>query len=203
MFANPRFMRPCHGVRVPDDCHLHLYAAHLARSPEGSWWVVADRTQAAVGPGYAVENRIVISRMLPHIFHHCQVERLAGFFMKLREPLGFARRAATRSPHVVLLSPGPSSPTYFEDAYLSRYLGYSLVEGEDLTVRDNRVFLKTLGGLVARRRRAPPRDGPGLRSPGTQRTLGRRRAGPGACHPQRPRRGRQLPSAAALSKRPA
>jgi uncharacterized circularly permuted ATP-grasp superfamily protein/uncharacterized alpha-E superfamily protein len=149
VFANPQFLRPCHGVRVPDDCHLHLYAAHLARSPEGSWWVVADRTQAAVGPGYAVENRIVISRMVPHIFHHCQVERLASFFMDLRGRLGSLAARRRPSPHVVLLSPGPSSPTYFEDAYLSRYLGYPLVEGEDLTVRDNRVFLKTLGGLVA------------------------------------------------------
>ncbi len=149
LFANPQFLRPCHGMRVPDDCHLHLYAAHLARSPAGSWWVVADRTQAAVGPGYAVENRIVISRMVPHIFHHCQVERLASFFIELRNRLGSLAARHKASPHVVLLSPGPSTPTYFEDAYLSRYLGYPLVEGEDLTVRDNRVFLKTLGGLVA------------------------------------------------------
>ena len=134
---------------MPHDCYLHLYAAHLARSPEGQWWVVADRTQAPVGPGYAVENRIVISRMIPHVFHHCRVERLAGFFMTLRETLGTAGRSHRRDhPHIVLLSPGPASPTYFEDSYLARYLGYTLVEGEDLTVRDNRVFLKTLGGLV-------------------------------------------------------
>ncbi len=148
VFANPDFLRPCHDIRVPEDCHLHLYTAHLARSPDGTWWVVADRTQAAVGPGYAVENRIVISRMVPHIFHHCQVERLAGFFIKLRQRLGSLAASRGQSPHIVLLSPGPSSPTYFEDSYLARYLGYTLVEGEDLTVRDNRVFLKTLGGLV-------------------------------------------------------
>ncbi len=149
VFANRDFLRPCHGIRVPQDCHLHLYAAHLARSPDGKWWVVADRTQAAVGPGYAVENRIVISRMVPHIFHHCQVERLAGFFIKLRQRLESVAATGRTSPHIVLLSPGPISPTYFEDSYLARYLGYTLVEGEDLTVRDNRVFLKTLGGLVA------------------------------------------------------
>ena len=148
VFANPDFLRPCHGMRVPEDCHLHLYASHLARSPDGTWWVVADRTQAAVGPGYAVENRIVISRMVPHIFHHCQVERLAGFFIQLRGRLASLAAPSVQSPHILLLSPGPSSPTYFEDSYLARYLGYSLVEGEDLTVRDNRVFLKTLGGLV-------------------------------------------------------
>jgi len=149
VFAHPGFLRPCHGVPVPEDSYLNLYAAHLARSPEGTWSVVADRTQAAVGPGYAVENRIVISRMLPHVFHHCQVERLAGFFKQLRERLETLAAGRRAQPQIVLLSPGPSSPTYFEDSYLARYLGYDLVEGEDLTVRDNQVFLKTLGGLVA------------------------------------------------------
>ncbi len=148
LYAHPRFLRPCHNLNVPGDRRLHLYAAHLARSPEGTWWVVADRTQAPIGPGYAVENRIIISRMVPHIFHHCQVERLAGFFITLRETLGALADRRRDSAHTVLLSPGPSSPTYFEDSYLARYLGYTLVEGEDLTVRDNRVFLKTLGGLV-------------------------------------------------------
>ncbi|HEX3726618.1 MAG TPA: circularly permuted type 2 ATP-grasp protein, partial [Pirellulales bacterium] len=148
VFANPRFLRPCHGWRVAADRHLHLYAAHLARSSEGTWSVVADRTQAPVGAGYAVENRIVISRMMPHVFQHCRVQRLAGFFIALRETLRASAPGRRENPHTVLLSPGPTSPTYFEDAYLARYLGYTLVEGEDLTVRDNRVYLKTLGGLL-------------------------------------------------------
>lgn len=148
VFAHPGFLRPAHGAGVHRNCYLHLYAAHLARSPEGDWWVVADRTQAPIGPGYAVENRIVISRMLPHLFHHLRVERLAGFFITLRNTLGRLVDGRREHPHIVILSPGPVSPTYFEDSYLARYLGYTLVEGEDLTVRDNRVFLKTLGGLV-------------------------------------------------------
>jgi uncharacterized circularly permuted ATP-grasp superfamily protein/uncharacterized alpha-E superfamily protein len=147
VFGDPKFLRPCHGWPVPGDRYLHLYAAHLARSPSGIWWVVADRTQTPVGAGYAVENRIVVSRMIPHVFHHCRVQRLAGFFIALRETLGNSSAPHRGNSHTVLLSPGPSSPTYFEDAYLARYLGYTLVEGEDLTVRDNRVFLKTLGGL--------------------------------------------------------
>jgi len=148
VLGHPGFLRPCHGWSVPNDCRLPLYAAHLARSPDGAWWVVADRTQAPVGAGYAVENRIVISRMIPHIFHHCQVQRLAAFFITLRETLSKLAVRYRGLPHTVLLSPGPASPTYFEDSYLSRYLGYTLVEGEDLTVRDHRVFLKTLGGLI-------------------------------------------------------
>jgi uncharacterized circularly permuted ATP-grasp superfamily protein/uncharacterized alpha-E superfamily protein len=148
IFSDPNFLRPCHGWSPAGGRYLHLCATHLARSPDGSWWAVADRTQAPIGPGYAVENRIVISRMIPHVFHHCRVERLAGFFITLRETLRSIAPRQVESPHAVLFSPGPSSPTYFEDAYLARYLGYTLVEAEDLTVRDNRVFLKTLGGLI-------------------------------------------------------
>jgi len=148
VLGHPNFLRPCHGWSVPNNRYLHLYASHMVRSPDGAWWAVADRTQMPVGPGYAVENRIVVSRMLPHVFHHCRVQRLAGFFIALRETLTDLAVRNRDNPHTVLLSTGPTSPTYFEDAYLARYLGYTLVEGEDLTVRDNRVFLKTLGGLI-------------------------------------------------------
>ena len=148
IFAHPGFLRPCHRVRVPYDVYLHLYATHLARGPDGRWLVLADRAQTPFGGGYAVENRIVISRMLPNMFHDCRVQRLASFFISVRETLQGLAAHHRDNPRIVLLSPGPTSPTYFEDAYLARYLGYTLVEGGDLTVRDNRVFLKTLGGLI-------------------------------------------------------
>ncbi|MGD9721286.1 MAG: circularly permuted type 2 ATP-grasp protein [Pirellulales bacterium] len=148
VFGHPGFLRACHALRVPRGTYVHWSAAHIARSPEGHWWVVADRTQNPVGAGYAVENRIVISRTLTHVFHQCRVQRLAGFFITLRETLGALGADRRDGPNTVLLSPGPNSPTYFEDAYLARYLGYTLVEGEDLTVRDNRAYLKTLGGLI-------------------------------------------------------
>src|SRR5690242_9455157 len=86
--ANPSFLRACHGWQVPKNRYLHLYAAHVARAPTGQWCVLADRTRAPAGPGYAVENRIVISRMIPHVFHHCHIQRLAGFFFTLRDTLG-------------------------------------------------------------------------------------------------------------------
>ncbi len=145
---NPAFLRPAHGQRPADDCFLRLYAADVARSPDGNWWVVADWTESPWGSGYALENRIITSRMLPQIIRQCQVERLAGYFMAVREAL---QRLATRrheSPRIVLLSPGATSPHYFEDAYLARYLGYTLVEGGDLTMRNNHVMLKTLAGLL-------------------------------------------------------
>ena len=131
-----------------DNIYLHLHAVDLARSPDGQWWVLADRTQAPSGAGYALENRIVLSRMLPDGIPRCQVQRLAPFFRGLaRHAVAVSprQRATTRS--IVLLTPGPYNETYFEHAYLARYSGFTLVEGGDLTVRDSRVFLKTLEGL--------------------------------------------------------
>ncbi|HEV2969296.1 MAG TPA: circularly permuted type 2 ATP-grasp protein [Pirellulales bacterium] len=149
IFAHAGFLRPCHRIHVPDQTFLSLYAAHLARSAEtGNWVVLSDRTQSPLGAGYAVENRIVISRMLPNKYRDCRVERLASFFISVREALHGLAAHHRENPWIVLLSPGPASPTYFEDAYLARYLGYTLVEGGDLTVRDQRVYLKTLGGLI-------------------------------------------------------
>jgi uncharacterized circularly permuted ATP-grasp superfamily protein/uncharacterized alpha-E superfamily protein len=148
LYANPGFARALHGQRLPGNRFLHLYAADLARAPNGQWWVVSDRTEAASGAGYALENRIVMSRMLPDIFHQHQVERLARHFLSLREMLQRLAQDQRDNPRIVLLSPGPSHPHYFEDAYLARYLGYTLVEGGDLAVRNNQVMLKTLGGLL-------------------------------------------------------
>jgi uncharacterized circularly permuted ATP-grasp superfamily protein/uncharacterized alpha-E superfamily protein len=147
VFGQPDFLRPCHGIRIPSDTFLHFYAADLARSPDGRWWVVSDRTQIPTGAGYALANRLVTSRILPEPFRDNHVHRLAGFFLAAQNALGqLAPRQAERA-RVVMLTPGPHNETYFEQAYLARYLGYMLVEGQDLTVRDNHVFLKTLSGL--------------------------------------------------------
>jgi uncharacterized circularly permuted ATP-grasp superfamily protein/uncharacterized alpha-E superfamily protein len=146
VLANPGFLRPCHGLAVPRGIHLHLHAVDLARSPDGQWWVLADRTQAPSGAGYTLENRIVLSRSLPEAFRDCQVQRLASFFASQRDALT-ALANGRETPRVVLLTPGPLNETYFEHAYLARYLGFTLVEGGDLTVRDRRVFIKTLDGL--------------------------------------------------------
>jgi uncharacterized circularly permuted ATP-grasp superfamily protein/uncharacterized alpha-E superfamily protein len=145
LFANPAFLRPLSAIPVPKQSALHLLAVDLARSPDGQWWVLADRTQAPSGAGYALENRTLISDVLPDIFAHSNVLRLAPFFRAQREALmGLAR---SDNPQVVLLTPGPYNETYFEHSYLARYLGFPLVEGPDLTVRDRRVFLKTVEGL--------------------------------------------------------
>ncbi len=147
LFAQPDFLRPKHGIRPVDGTYLHFYAADLARSPDGQWWVVSDRTQIPTGAGYALANRLVTSRNLLEAFRDCRVQRLATWFREIQNTLARLATRRTDDPRVVVLTPGPYNETYFEQAYLARYLGYSLVEGQDLTVRDDRVFLKTLSGL--------------------------------------------------------
>src|SRR6266536_2692409 len=147
VYAQPDFLRPCHGVRAPQDVFLHFYAADLVRLPDGQWWVSSDRTQIPTGAGYALANRLVTSRILPEPFRDEKVQRLAGFFRELQKSLARLALRRTDNPRVVLLTPGPYNETYFEQAWLARYLGYMLVEGQDLMVRDDRVYLKTLSGL--------------------------------------------------------
>jgi uncharacterized circularly permuted ATP-grasp superfamily protein/uncharacterized alpha-E superfamily protein len=147
VLGSPGFLRPLHGFEPPGGVYLHLYATDLARSRDGTFWVLGDRAQAPSGAGYALENRLVVSRLLPQLFRDCRVERLAPFFSALRASLASLAPRGVDRPRVVLLTPGPYNETYFEHSYLARYLGYTLVEGADLTVRDRVVYLKTLGGL--------------------------------------------------------
>lgn len=147
VFANPKFLRPCHGAPALPGGMVSLLATDLARGPDGAWYALGDWTQAPSGAGYALENRIVMSRVFPRIIRDCRVERLALFFDRLRNALRAMAPHNRDQPNIVLLTPGPYNETYFEHVYLARYLGFTLVEGEDLTVRDNRVYLKTLEGL--------------------------------------------------------
>jgi uncharacterized circularly permuted ATP-grasp superfamily protein/uncharacterized alpha-E superfamily protein len=147
VYANPGFLRPCRGIHVTSQVYVHLLACDLGRSPDGQWWVLSDRTQAPSGAGYALENRTVVSRILPEEIRDCNVQRLAGFFRQQREMLFNMAPPGRSHPTIVLLTPGPHNETYFEHAYLARHLGFPLIEGADLTVRDRRVFLKTIEGL--------------------------------------------------------
>jgi uncharacterized circularly permuted ATP-grasp superfamily protein/uncharacterized alpha-E superfamily protein len=147
VFAQPDFLRPCHNDRTVQPTMLHFYAADLGRSPDGQWWVISDRTQIPTGAGYALANRLVTARVLPESFRTNHIHRLAGYFREVQNTMTRIAPRKAENPRVVMLTPGPHNETYFEQTYLARYLGYMLVEGQDLTVRDNYVFLKTLSGL--------------------------------------------------------
>jgi uncharacterized circularly permuted ATP-grasp superfamily protein/uncharacterized alpha-E superfamily protein len=147
VFANPNFLRACHGIQPAGDRFLPYYAADLYRGADGRFRVYRDYGANPAGLGYALENRIVMSRVFSELYHKTPIRRLAPFFQAFQRSL--AQRAARRreDPGIVLLSPGPDSRIYFEHALLSRYLGYPLVEGQDLTVRNGRLFLNKLAGL--------------------------------------------------------
>ena len=143
--GHPQFLRPLCGAKPVKDVHVHLYTADLARGSDGGWKVMASRADAPGGLGYALENRLVVSQTFPENFGEMRVARLASFFNAYKESiLGLA---ASRRDRAVLLTPGPYNEAYFEHVYLAHYLGLTLVQGDDLAVRDGEVFLKTLTGL--------------------------------------------------------
>ncbi len=148
LFRHPGFLLPYASPEKQPDRILHLYAADLARSPDGQWWVMGDRTEAPSGAGFALENRIAMSRMMPDVIHHCRIERHAPYFKAVQRHLESLAPQQDDEPRVVLLSRAAGTANYFEDAFLARYLGYTLAEAGDLDVRDNQVFLKTLAGLT-------------------------------------------------------
>jgi uncharacterized circularly permuted ATP-grasp superfamily protein/uncharacterized alpha-E superfamily protein len=143
--GNPEFLRPLVGVPPPGGAHLHFYAVDVGRAADGRWWVLGDRTQAPSGAGYALESRLALSRAMPDIYRALRVNRVAPFFQAFQAELtGLGRQDDSR---VCVLTPGPMNETYFEHAYLARYLGFLLVEGQDLTVREDGVFVRTVSGL--------------------------------------------------------
>jgi uncharacterized circularly permuted ATP-grasp superfamily protein/uncharacterized alpha-E superfamily protein len=146
ILGHPQYLRALQGYQPPDDVHVHLYSVDLARASDGSWTVLASRADAPMGLGYALENRVVVSQTFPELFSELGVQHLASFFARFRE--GVTSLARSSTGHAVLLTPGPYNEAYFEHAYLARYLGLELVEGDDLSVRDGNVYLRTLGGLA-------------------------------------------------------
>ncbi|MGE9271287.1 MAG: circularly permuted type 2 ATP-grasp protein, partial [Verrucomicrobiales bacterium] len=147
LFSQPNYQHSLRGLASPNTPLLSFYAVDIARDPNGQWTVVADRTESPNGAGFALENRIVLNNVYPGATKRLHLLRFASYFQKMRDSL-FARvSSAIESPRVVMLSPGTGDATYFEDAYLSRYLGITLAIGEELTVRNERLYLKTVSGL--------------------------------------------------------
>lgn len=162
VYTHAGFLRPCAGLIPSGFPFLLSYAADLARGPDGRMWVLSDRTQAPAGASYALENRTALARALPNFFGEVGVHRLSSFFRSLQNslfelPLQHQSdqsestlritQRQTHNPHIVVLTPGPLNETYFEHAYIASYLGYTLVQGDDLTVWDGRVWLKSIDGL--------------------------------------------------------
>jgi len=147
VYGHSGFLRACDQIRVPGPQQLFTVAADVARDRDGTCWVLADRAQAPSGAGYALENRVVVSRVFPSMYRDAQVHRLAPFFRALRTGLQAVAPPGAADPRIVVLTPGPHSETAFEHALLASRLGYSLVEGSDLTVLGGRVWVRSLDRL--------------------------------------------------------
>jgi uncharacterized circularly permuted ATP-grasp superfamily protein/uncharacterized alpha-E superfamily protein len=147
IYCHSGFLRACDKIRLPGEHQLIFYAADLSRGPDGKVWVLRDRTQAPSGMGYALENRSALSRVLPELFKEHQVTKLGGFFNHMMQAFVNVAPQGKEQPRIVLLTPGPRNETYFEHAFLAYYLGFTLVQGEDLSVRDGYVWIKTVEGL--------------------------------------------------------
>ncbi|CAD5374600.1 Alpha-E domain-containing protein [Rubrivivax sp. A210] len=153
LLRHPGWLRPMRGVAPPGGLRLFIVAFDIARGPDGRWWLMSQRTQGPSGLGYVLHNRLVISRQFPDAFRDLRVQHIASSYRRLLDTLEITARQVSRqardgeTPRIVLLTPGPYAETYFEHAYLARYLGLPLVEGGDLTVRGERLFLRTVEGL--------------------------------------------------------
>ena len=153
VFRHSGYLRALHGVAPVGGMHLHIVAFDVARGADGRWWVISQRTQSPSGLGYVLHNRLIVSRLHPEAFRELRVQHIASGYRRLLDTVQqqagevAARLGDGNLPRVALLTPGPYSETYFEHAYLARYLGLPLVEGADLTVRGERLFLRTVEGL--------------------------------------------------------
>jgi uncharacterized circularly permuted ATP-grasp superfamily protein len=143
LFANPDYLIEAHGLN-PQTPWVSFLAHDLVRDASGQWFVLGQSTRAPAGLGYVLERRLIMSRVMGYLLRRMSVKRLSGFFRTLRQFL----RADSRDQDLsILLTPGQSVESYFEHAFLANHLDFTLAEGDDLTVRGNRLMLKTLSGL--------------------------------------------------------
>jgi uncharacterized circularly permuted ATP-grasp superfamily protein/uncharacterized alpha-E superfamily protein len=147
VFDNSGFCRPCTDIKLPSSSQLTLYAADMARGPDGRMWILDNRTQAPSGSGYSLENRVVMSKLLPELADGMYVSKLSPYFNSMQNTVLRLSDKSKDAPNIVYLTPGPSNEAYFEHAYLASYLGYTLAQGDDLMVRNGVVWLKSIDGL--------------------------------------------------------
>jgi uncharacterized circularly permuted ATP-grasp superfamily protein/uncharacterized alpha-E superfamily protein len=146
VYANPSFLRACHGIRPVGGAFVQVYSADIARARDGSWWVLNDRIEASSGMGYVLENRLLSNRLFPELFRDRLVRRIKPFYDNFQEAIQSIHGPSDPGGRDALLTPGPANETYFEQSFLAKNMGFKLVEGADLTVRDNRLYFKTLKG---------------------------------------------------------
>ncbi|MEO6473113.1 MAG: circularly permuted type 2 ATP-grasp protein, partial [Aeromicrobium sp.] len=147
VFSHPGYLRTAARQSTDDPRPLLVSATDLGRNANGDWEALSDRAQAPSGIGYAMENRRIVSRVLPEMYRDAGLHRLAPFFQTLRAALLDAAPDTSYEPRVVVLTPGTHSETAFDQAYVASSLGFPLVQGSDLTIREGAVWMRVLGRL--------------------------------------------------------
>jgi uncharacterized circularly permuted ATP-grasp superfamily protein/uncharacterized alpha-E superfamily protein len=145
IFAHKGFATESHNFGSKENFNLYFYATDMARGPDGKMWVVNDRTQAPSGLGYALENRLTMNAISKGLYPEISRKRLFHFFEDFRNL--FSKLSSGSENVSVLLTPGPYNETYFEHSFLSSYLNITLAQGDDLLVKNDTLWLKSLGGL--------------------------------------------------------
>ncbi|MFE1664778.1 circularly permuted type 2 ATP-grasp protein [Microbacterium sp. P02] len=140
--GHPGFIRAVARPSAVDAHPLLLSATDLGRDADGEWRVLADRVQAPSGLGYAMANRRVIARLLPELYQDAELHRLDPYFAALRDALLGCAEPDNPNPRVVVLSPGTHSETSYDQGFIAHMLGFPLVQGSDLVVRDGAVWIK-------------------------------------------------------------
>ena len=147
IFDNAGFSLPCFDIKQKLQNQLLFYACDMARGPDGKMWLLDNRTQSPSGSGYALENRTVMAKVFPELNKNIYRSKLSPYFNHLQQTVATLGNISNENPNVVFLTPGPGNETYFEHVYLSSFLGYTLVQGSDLLVRDGFVWLKSIDQL--------------------------------------------------------
>jgi uncharacterized circularly permuted ATP-grasp superfamily protein len=141
------FRKEFMGVKVPKDIYIHICGTDLIRDHEGNYLVLEDNGRCPSGVSYMLENRQAMKRAFPQFFPNAGVRQVMDYADHLLNLLKYIAPSQVANPTVAVLTPGPYNSAYFEHCFLARQMGVEIVEGRDLVVEKDRVFMKTIDGL--------------------------------------------------------
>ena len=147
VLGNKNYRPEMQGLDVPHGTYVHINGTDLVRGDDGRFVVLEDNGRTPSGVSYVVENRHLMQRAFPDLMSNIGIRPVSNYGQKLHEALAEIAPPGVTDPQVVLLSPGTYNSAYFEHIFLAREMGVPLVEGSDLVVEDDRVFMRTIAGL--------------------------------------------------------
>lgn len=143
----PHYIQEVHGIKVPHNLHIHIAGIDLIRGAKGEFYVLEDNLRCPSGVSYMLENREISKRIFPKMLSANNVSMVGNYPMIFHKILVSLSPRNISNPNVVLLTPGIYNSAYYEHTFLARQMGIPLVEGRDLVVNNNKVYMKTTSGL--------------------------------------------------------